>query len=250
MSDVNLATKISNFLRSRRDRLHADFRSMRWGVFPEVRRFGLFWCRPQDIRLATLYFPASDAKYLEHQNDLDMRSIQVQKRSFISGGDWDLHTAPIEQVTLIQRTIRRYNENRTWDEVGEVDWMMRNIQYRSIQDGCASLDDVKLRCLRLDALKADLESGGDYKTQRQLRRGAFREAGGIGVAIARDGNIIWMSEGAHRLGIAKFLRLPSIPVALLMVHEDAIVEHRLFTYLGKSRTDLLAGKGGGSNIRW
>ena len=76
-------------------------------------------------------------------------------------------------------------------------------------------------------MKNELENGFEFKSQKQIDANNIRGVGGIGVAITRYGEIIWMGGGAHRLAIAKILKLKNIPVFLKLVHHDAIINKDL-----------------------
>lgn len=190
--------------------------------------FGLAWCDPCNIQLSTRYFVKREGGYLTNNIELPKETIHKKLSRFIAGGDWDYHTTPIENVKPISRTIHRYEKDLSWEEVGEIDWMMRNIKQYGIQDGCRSYDDVIARCNNLDKLKQHVEKKGQFSTQKKLNTLNFREVGGIGVAIGQNGDIIWLDNGAHRLAIARHLQLPEIPVCLQLIHPEALNQKKLF----------------------
>jgi hypothetical protein len=210
------------------------FAWLRAGVWPPIEPLQLFWCSPLAIRVATRFFMPKPAKFLASGYELDRRDITHLTEKFIAGGDWDLHTAPIEDVAPVRHTLRRYREGLPWERTGELDWMMANIGQNGAQDGCRTHEEVLARCARLDALKAYIEEGGPFLTRKQIDPAAFRERGGIGVAVGRSGDLIWMDGGAHRLGIALALELAQIPIALVMVHSETLRRRNLFRCLSSA----------------
>jgi len=189
---------------------------------PRVSYLGLTWCDPRDIKLSTRYFVPKKGGFLHSGQEIPKRNLDRLSGRFIIGGDWDLHFVPINDVKLFQRTIERYSQKRSWESVSEINWMMENIAEYGVQDGCLSLADVLSRCNRFDQLKEALEKGERLVPQKQMNPRNFRERGGIGVAIARNGDLIWFDNGAHRLAIAHFLRLKEIPVCIHMIHAEAV----------------------------
>jgi hypothetical protein len=196
---------------------------LRYGLGCPVR-FQLEWVDPLSIRYSTRYFPIRPRQYLLLGQDLDHLEILAERARFVSPGDWDLAVSPIDQVGAVARFKDRLATGRSWEEVGEIPWMMANIEGRGLQDGCRSLADVTDRCNRLDSLHEVWKLAGGVLTQRQLDPLRFREMGGVGVAIGRSGDLIWMDGGAHRLALAQHLRLPRMPVCLVLVHERAVRE--------------------------
>lgn len=190
------------------------------------RRYQLAWVDPRAIELSTRYFPVRSAPYLLDGSDLDQAVVALAREHFVAGGDWDLQTAPIDCVAAISRFKMRLQSSRSWDEVGEVAWMMRNIEAHGVQDGCRTSQDVLARCQALDALRSAW-AAGLVLTQKQLDARAFRERGGIGVAVGRCGEVIWMEGGSHRLALAQHMGLTKVPVCLLLVHREAVQGGRL-----------------------
>ena len=204
-------------------------------------KFQLVWCNPNDIQLSTRYFIPRAAKYLTSDQELDVRKLKSEYNKFVSFADWDREIAPIDSVSIISRCKRRYGQNRTWQDVGEFTWMLKNIRQNGEQDGCFNTGDIVVRCERLDFLKTSLENGGNFLTQGSLRKLVFREMGGIGIGIGRHGELIWMKDGAHRLAIAQHLGIKKMPVSLVLVHGKAIEQNCVFkncTFMRSKTTEM------------
>lgn len=199
-----------------------DAQSIYYGVYPHLVKYGLIWCDPSDVRLTTRYFNDKIGGYLIGGGERDRSEFGGNVNLFISAGDWDLEVSPIEDLDIYNRIFRRFLHDETWEQTGEVDWMMRNIAAAGAQDGCRCLKDVMARCDRFDAIKHAAEKEGRLKTRAEINPGAFREKGGIGVAIGRDGDLVWMGNGGHRLAISRLVGLEKIPACVLMVHKQAV----------------------------
>jgi hypothetical protein len=195
------------------------------------------WCNPNDIQLATKYFNKKPAKYVVSGTEFDAVLIKQDIEHFVSGSNWDCEVTSIDNISLIDRCKKRYLENKSWEEVGEYDWMLANISYFGEQDECKTFDDVKKRCTALDNLEHTLKQDQKLLTRRELQKITFREKGGIGIGVDRSGNLIWMEGGAHRLAIAQALGLKEIPVSLVIVHTEALIKKRVERFLRKTCTD-------------
>ncbi len=199
-----------------------DFQAFSARIQPRVRYLDLAWCNPMDIRLSTRYFVPKRGGFLCGGNEIAKDLLGKNRYRFIAAGDWDRDTAPIEDVIHISRTIARFDRGLDWESVGEVSWMMENIIEFGVQDGCRNLEDVVARCEAIDALKDQLERDGRFYGRRELHPGNFREKGGIGVSLARNGDIIWLSDGAHRLALARLLSVKEVPVCIHMIHSEGL----------------------------
>ena len=199
-----------------------DFQALLSQHKPRIRYLDPVWCNPMDIRLSTRYFIPKKGGYLHSGRELDKNELGKKQHQFIVSGGWDQHTTPIEDVKHITRTIDHFDKGLDWDTVGEVTWMMDNIAEYGVQDDCRNLEDVTVRCDAIDRLKQSIQQGGRFYSRRELNPDNFREKGGIGICLSRNGDIIWFSDGAHRLAIAQMLCLKEVPVCVYMIHPDAI----------------------------
>src|SRR6056297_637706 len=191
------------------------------GIKPRVRYLELAWCNPLDIRLSTRFFVSKHGGFLHSGSELSIDLLKENRNRFIAPGDWDQATTPIADVKHISRTVAHFEKGLDWQATGEVSWMMENIAQFGVQDGCRSFEDVTARCEAIDKLKSLAERDGRLLSRRDLNPGNFREKGGIGISLSRTGELIWFSDGAHRLAIARLLRLEEIPVCLHMIHAEA-----------------------------
>jgi len=185
--------------------------------------YQLVWIKPQDIKLSTKYFIPSATKVLESGHDIDQKDFLKLREKFISNGDWDKDVTPIADCSIISRAVEHYTSGVSWEKVGELNWFYNRISELGVQDNCCSEIDVKERVKRLDSLFLSIEKNGQVFERSRISQLSFRESGGIGIGIDRNGEFIWISDGAHRLSSALVLNIKYIPVCLLIVHEEAVI---------------------------
>lgn len=200
----------------------SDFNAFRCGVFPKLYRYRLFYCDPKRITKTTRYLTPIPGNCLVDGSDLSSRCLAPVLERFVSAGNWDVETAPLEDLTIIRRALRRYREGMSWQEVGEYDFMLRCIELHGSQDGCRNFEDVRRRCEGVDAIEKYAATEKRLKSPREINRFNFRGRGAIGIGIDRDGQLIFLRDGAHRLAIARLHNLESVPVCILLVHSEAI----------------------------
>ncbi|MDB9706649.1 hypothetical protein OAA71_02185 [Porticoccaceae bacterium] len=177
---------------------------------------------PALIQNATKFFTPGAPKFLLSGQDIDHEAMLDLRARFICDGDWDLETVKLSDVSIFARAFDRYSNNRSWQDVGEVDWLKQRIVSNGIQDGCRNHNDIERRLKGLDDLYQSIALENKLLTRRHIKKLSFREKNGIGVAIGRSGQLIWLADGAHRLAISKHLGLKTIPVTVLLVHEEAV----------------------------
>lgn len=178
-----------------------------------ILRFGLdaprysqtLFLNPQEISLAVL-------------PDL----LSREDTGKVMGGDWDLHVRQLHDIKKIAMVKARIREGKSWEAAGAYQIMNELIQKHHVYDDCKTKEDVLQRYERLDRVIESIKSGG-FLSMSRVRKGTFRESGGVYIHIGRNGEYIFGIGGCHRLAIAQALRLECIPVQVGVVHEKAIV---------------------------
>lgn len=205
----------------------ADYEALRSQIFQQVKFLGIAWCNPMNIEKSTRYFVNKQGGFLLSAKELPKEYMTHLDGTFIAAGDWDIHTTTLYDVKHIARATRHFETGESWDDVGEIEWMMQNISKFGVQDGCRNLDEVIARCAGLDKIFNNTMKCHRILTRKELTKRNFREMHGIGVAIGRNGDVIWFNDGAHRLAIAKHLKLEEIPVCVHLVHAEAVRNNKL-----------------------
>jgi hypothetical protein len=106
-------------------------------------------------------------------------------------------------------------------------YFRRDIELHGSQGGCRNLDDVRRRCEKIDAIEEYVAVERRLKSPREINRFNFRGRGAIGIGSGRDGQLIFLRDGAHRLAIAQLHDLDNVPVCVLLVHPEAIRNQRV-----------------------
>ena len=143
----------------------------------------------------------------------------------LRSGDWDLDTAPVEEIDRVQFCRQHFVEGKPWDETGAYVELIRRIRERRDDrvtvDGCASEQDVIERYAALDTLYHEARTTGTLRTRAELGGRSFRENYGLVIHIGRHNQPLFSWHGCHRLAIARILELPAVPAQLGVVHTDA-----------------------------
>lgn len=135
-------------------------------------------------------------------------------------GDWGLDRRPL--AGRKRRALIKLAQGEGPVQSGYVAWMEEQAAKPGHNHGCRTLEDILGRAAQLEALIADLAGSRRLRERREREPWTFRERGGIQVAVARDGTVMHVSDGDHRLAFCQTLELDAIPVSVLAVHPDAV----------------------------
>ena len=182
-------------------------RMVRYGAnAPRVHE--LVWVDPCSIRYALLEPTRSQLK---------------RQKGHVVGGDWDLHVDCIDDRVKFRICYRRWRDGLSWEDAGAYDDHLARIEKAGGRyDGCVTREDVIARYAAFDEMFNQVVREGGLRTRDQLTGRRFREAGGIGIHIGRNGQPIWGFDGSHRLAAARVLALPVIPATLGAVHAQSV----------------------------
>jgi hypothetical protein len=146
----------------------------------------------------------------------------------VAAGSWDTITEPICNRPAIRLVRERLIEGRAWTETSVFISDHGRRRWKT-------LEDLLRHYQALDQIIEQVRTEGRLRTAGQLARQPFRERGGIGVLVARDGKLLKSSNGNHRFGIAVCLGLKTIPVAVHAVHPECIRSGTWCEVLRKSK---------------
>jgi hypothetical protein len=135
---------------------------------------------------------------------------------------WDRELVPVEFALggVPLRCRQRIQGNLSWKATGEIDLHMA----KKKQNGNISPEGVNRihdRYQLLDKIIDELSRSRYFRSREELERRTFREKGGVGVIVNRDGSLA-LCDGHHRFGIAHALKIDTIPVALYAVHPSYV----------------------------
>ena len=141
--------------------------------------------------------------------------------SFVLEGDWDLRAKAFSEVKKVKYQHiyngihSRYEHNIAWDQTELHQFLVES----DISDD--RYQNPRKRYGELEDLFETLKSEG-YMTQTELtKQGEINESDSeISIAISRDGTLLWLKDGFHRLQMAKVINLESIPVRVGARHKQ------------------------------
>ncbi|ARS89968.1 hypothetical protein B1756_09655 [Natrarchaeobaculum aegyptiacum] len=131
----------------------------------------------------------------------------------VADGPWDRHRIRITERTFYQSLESVYVDGANWESTEYYRAVLDAIESGQRRWGCSSPADLESKCSHVDTLYEALQSEG-YHGQRELvARGEERfPLRDPLVAIGRDGTILHLRDGNHRIGLSKLLELESITV--------------------------------------
>lgn len=131
------------------------------------------------------------------------------------GGDWDINVDPFESLLMYQGITEWFIDERPWAETVYHDALVSFFHEQGWDNPMATKLATD-RCQSLEQLFNSINETG-YQSQRSLNGHPLHE---VTINIGRDGNVLYNSEGRHRLCIAKVLGIDRIPALVLVVHEE------------------------------
>lgn len=181
---------------------------------------------------------AVNPKNIEYWADPELRSEFTFSEfgTQIVGGDWDtarLYSRPGQtRYRKMERSLEEhFNEGIPWEETEIYHYVLNNKNVFRYDR-----EYLETRLEELDELQGHMSRNG-YKSQRELRGDdaaplssssdhaeipsyAPPEIHEIAIAITRDGGLAWFFAGHHRLLLAKVIGLESVPVRVVVRHEE------------------------------
>jgi hypothetical protein len=142
-------------------------------------------------------------------------------RGAIVGGEWDLSTKRFDDLDIYIAFKDVFEGGKAWAETVFYQRIGLGLAEGRFHWGCLTLEDFDRRTDDLSQLYWEILRKG-YKSQKELqaldpRNNSFATYGEVVVCVGRNGQLL-LSDGAHRLCIAKMLALESIPVEVAARH--------------------------------
>lgn len=146
----------------------------------------------------------------------------------VFGGDWDRTADDVTDSTVYRSFRAHFEDGLAWERTAFYAETLAAIEAGTTPWDCRTETDLRRRCERLDDLYEQIATEG-YRTQNELyERGhpapsphrTYRTVWGeIAVNVGRDGEFVFQ-DGRNRLAMARILGLESVPVVILVRHED------------------------------
>jgi hypothetical protein len=138
----------------------------------------------------------------------------------VEDGDWDDTVGPansyLDRTPIHQSVLARYVDNVPWELTSVLPAKEKVIARNGRVDSCSNREELLARYARLDQTFESIRENG-FQLQND-RKGQIDLSQTLTVSITRHGEMLFGNGGAHRLAIAKLLRLPTIPVLVMMRH--------------------------------
>ena len=135
---------------------------------------------------------------------------------FFCEGDWDLSLVSLRNHPAVNASylVSKYNLN--WNEVGEEDRIFNLVKKFGSFDKCKSREHVKQRLASLSNLINDIK----YKNSKALLKDNILPftVNAPQIAIGREGQLVKVGSGQHRLGIALGLSKDRVAFSLRAIH--------------------------------
>ena len=133
-------------------------------------------------------------------------------------GDWDKNNEVFTDRLLYSSIEMRFNDGCEWSQTPiyyrAQAYLRNNETWKGVKSG-----NLNERFNQIDNLYNKIKQNG-FKSQAELSTGYPPHFDEIKVNIGRDGELIYDTDGAHRLSIAKVLNIDSIPVMPLVRHPE------------------------------
>lgn len=145
-------------------------------------------------------------------------------------GDWDRLEKKFENLDIYVALKEVCLQGKAWPQTTFYRRTLARLQQGQTPWGCKDRNTLDRRCQGLEALFARIKREG-YKTQSELllaqgKPDPHQLEDEITVSIGRHGDLLF-SNGAHRLAIAKLLKVPAVPVRVAVRHPQWMALRRM-----------------------
>lgn len=148
----------------------------------------------------------------------------------VISGDWDLESKEyfIKSAPKGRSCWNHFVDGIPWEDTGIYEYNEKKLKKsllkgRKYYDGCQSRFDIIKRYNKIDDLYNETNELGRFKLRKELSPLNFRQYGNIVVHVGRNNKLIFGKTCFHRFAISKILNLHKIPVALGVVHPEALI---------------------------
>lgn len=162
----------------------------------------IFWVNPDDVVYCTL------KEFNPFKYD-----------GLVLDGEWDRKLKKFNELDVVVSFREHFFDKIDWHHTQFYKNTVAAINRKIPYWGCESEHDFYERCRKLDDLFENIKNNG-YKTQENLQRGflGINKIDEISINIGRNGDLLF-NDGAHRLSIAKLLKLDKVPIRVTVCHK-------------------------------
>ena len=177
----------------------------------------IYWIDPNRIIYHTNYNPGGkDIPFRDRVFDPD------KDKGKVIGGNWDISNYKFAEMNSYKAFEDRILKNAAWSDTEYYKQMLIDIDRGKSRWNCSNRDELNTRCEYLDSLIKSIQENG-YKLSDEVQiennKSYLYKMEEVTVNIGRNGEILF-ENGRHRLAIAKILKIPEIPVKIVVRHKE------------------------------
>ena len=174
----------------------------------------VFWISPERIRNHTNF--RADGLDTEPRNAIFGGGVLPNS---VIGGDWDVGGIEFSELAAFKAIAGRIESRIPWRETEYYRESMRDINGGRVLWGCRTAEELDIRFSYVDGLIDSVRRRGilPYNQLGDANDLSNLYPENIEINIGRHGQLLFQN-GRHRLAIAKVLKLPLIPVSVLVRH--------------------------------
>lgn len=176
-------------------------------------------------RLARLRMPNSallpcifiDPMKIEHK--CNIRGATQFQRTLLRDGTWDMQRknfAEVESADSRYISCAELLGGMKIEQTLEFRLLCKRLLERGEARGMKSAEQVLSYMQRLQGMYQQVAAEGRLLTQAEL--GRCSHGGEINCALSRDGTLLKTDDGNHRFAVARYLKIPLVPVQISVIH--------------------------------
>jgi len=180
--------------------------------------------------ISSIYYTNVDVNKI---NETELFPFPVKHTKAIAGigvGCWDKCTKPLKHDIRYNSLVNRYRHGMSWENTDVYKMAEKHIDSGQKKWRVSSKKELVKRCEEIDQIYKLIKKEGylsqselykdDNNIQRHIRRvGQATVPNEIRIAIDRDGNVLRVSNGMHRLAIAKIQKINKMPALIQLIHK-------------------------------
>ncbi len=177
----------------------------------------IYWINPDRIVFHTNYNPSGkDIPFRDRIFNPD------SDRGKILDGDWDISDFKFIDLDVYKAIEARMLHNAKWQNTKFYRRVLDDINSGNPRWHCDTKEELDKRCDYIDRLIESIRKDG-YKSSDEVQIEPDKDFSAkkeeVTVNIGRNGEFLF-ENGRHRLSIAKILKIPKIPVKIIVRHRE------------------------------
>jgi len=204
-----------------------------------INPLSIHWVDPEKIERVSgrpwpplFVYPDAAQQFGEVESGNWDQTHDVEEKPGFSGSPHEFFRAEtFEQTPIFQSLYQRYEQNRDWMDTDVVKCAIElaNDNSKYYWRGCHSKKEIIERCREIDSLYESIRENGIVPLCELVVNGEHPGeptyldtlANEIMVDVGRNGELL-ISEGHHRLAVAKLLKVDRIPIVINVRHQQWI----------------------------